>query len=416
MDLVFPHHENEIAQSRSLGHDFARIWMHNGMLSMGGEEMHKSAGNAVLLSEVLDRFGRETVLLFFMTGQWRKPLDFSEATLTAARRRPRRSATLGETRSRGDWRAFASVLEDDFNTPAALAILHEWARTGALDELRRGLDVFGLAGLAERAQAPPEVVTLADARVAAPRATSPRPTGFVTRSPSAVGGAGRGLRLRARAALVTRDLVYGRNAVREVPAAGARCSSCGRASAVAGLEWLRRRPTSAGAQGARAHRGGRHLRSPGRRRLVRAVPVRGRLGARCGGAAADLLPRPGDGPAEPRRRRPERGGRRRDGRRRPRARRERCDAGRVPGIRGAGSTFRSPSSPTSPAIWRTSRATACGPMRPQPTASSGSGTPISRTAPRSSSARRGKVSGRSSGGRATRRSRSRSRRESNPST
>jgi cysteinyl-tRNA synthetase len=169
MDLVFPHHENEIAQSRSLGHDFARIWMHNGMLSMGGEEMHKSAGNAVLLSEVLDRFGCETVLLFFMTGQWRKPLDFSEATLTAARAQAEtlRNALRGETRTRGDWQDFASALEDDFNTPAALAILHEWARAGALEELRRGLDVFGLASLGEQAPAPPEVVTLADARVAA---------------------------------------------------------------------------------------------------------------------------------------------------------------------------------------------------------------------------------------------------------
>ena len=169
MDLVFPHHENEIAQSRALGHDFARIWMHNGMLSMGGEEMHKSAGNAVLLTEVLDRFGRETVLLFFLTGQWRKPLDFSEATLTAARAQAEtlRNALRGETRSSGDWDAFAAVLEDDFNTPAALAILHEWARTGSLEELRRGLDVFGLGSLADRAQAPPEIVTLAEARIVA---------------------------------------------------------------------------------------------------------------------------------------------------------------------------------------------------------------------------------------------------------
>jgi cysteinyl-tRNA synthetase len=169
MDLVFPHHENEIAQSRSLGHEFARIWMHNGMLSMGGEEMHKSVGNAVLLSEVLDRYGREAVLLFFMTGHWRKPLDFSEATMTAARAQTEtlRNALRGETRSQGDWEAFAAALEDDFNTPAALAILHEWARTGALEELRRGLEVFGLESLAERVEAPAEVVSLADARVAA---------------------------------------------------------------------------------------------------------------------------------------------------------------------------------------------------------------------------------------------------------
>ena len=169
LDLVFPHHENEIAQSRALGHDFARIWMHNGMLSFRGEEMHKSAGNAVELREVLDRWGRETVLLFFMTGHWRKPLDFSEETLTAARAQTEtlRNALRGEARAEGDWQAFASTLEDDFNTPAALAILHEWARTGAHDELRRGLEVFGLGSLGERREAPPEVVALAEARVVA---------------------------------------------------------------------------------------------------------------------------------------------------------------------------------------------------------------------------------------------------------
>ena len=196
--------------------------------------------------------------------------------------------------------------------------------------------MFGLAGLGERAQAPPEVVTLADARVAArARATSPRPTGFVTRSRAAGGGAwdvASGYELVPRPGPATSS--SGRNAVREVPAAGARCSSCGRASALP--------PHSSGLT--RAHvRGCTGSASSPRRpappitrassRGASRVPVRGRLGARCGGAAADLLPRPGDGPAEPRRRRPERGGRSRDRRRRPRAwRGERRDAGRVPGI------------------------------------------------------------------------------------
>src|SRR5215211_1695136 len=174
LDLVFPHHENEIAQSRALGHDFARVWMHNGMLSFRGEEMHKSAGNAVELREVLDRWGRDTVLLFFMTGHWRKPLDFSEETLRAARAQTEtlRNALRGEARAEGDWQAFANALEDDFNTPAALAILHEWARAGALDELRRGLDVFGLGSLGDRQEAPPKVVALAEARIVARAAGS----------------------------------------------------------------------------------------------------------------------------------------------------------------------------------------------------------------------------------------------------
>ena len=169
LDLVFPHHENEIAQSRGLGHDFARLWMHNGMLSFRGEEMHKSAGNAVGLKEVLDRWGHETVLLFFMTGHWRKPLDFSDETMAAARAQTEtlRNALRGETRTTGDWTQFADALEDDFNTPAALAILHEWARIGALEELRRGLDVFGLRSLAAHQEAPPQAVELAEARLRA---------------------------------------------------------------------------------------------------------------------------------------------------------------------------------------------------------------------------------------------------------
>src|SRR6266487_2292956 len=84
LDLKFPHHENEIAQSRALGHGFARIWMHNGMLSMRGAEMHKSLGNDVSLKDALDRWGRERLLFFFMTGHWRKPLDYSDETLEQA--------------------------------------------------------------------------------------------------------------------------------------------------------------------------------------------------------------------------------------------------------------------------------------------------------------------------------------------
>ena len=84
LDLVFPHHEDEIAQSQGAGREFARMWMHNGMLEFSGDEMHKSTGNIVTLRDALDRWGRETLLLFFMTGHWRKPLDYSDATLTAA--------------------------------------------------------------------------------------------------------------------------------------------------------------------------------------------------------------------------------------------------------------------------------------------------------------------------------------------
>ena len=85
LDLVFPHHENELAQSRALGHEFARIWTHNGMLQMVGEKMSKSLGNIVTLRDALERWGPETILLFFMTAHWRSPIDLSDETLEAAR-------------------------------------------------------------------------------------------------------------------------------------------------------------------------------------------------------------------------------------------------------------------------------------------------------------------------------------------
>ena len=169
LDLVFPHHENERAQSLSVGHPFARIWMHNGMLRFTGEKMSKSLGNVETIRDVLDEWGAQTALVFFLTAHWRKPIDFSEETMAAARSQAEtlRNALRGETRATGEWSAFEAALEDDFNTPAALAILHEWARSGALNELRRGLDVFGLGTLGERREAPADVVALADARVRA---------------------------------------------------------------------------------------------------------------------------------------------------------------------------------------------------------------------------------------------------------
>src|SRR5438128_4104651 len=84
LDLVFPHHENELAQSRALGHEFAQLWMHNGMLRFTGEKMAKSVGNVTTIRDALDEHGREALLLFFMTGHWRKPLDFSAETMAQA--------------------------------------------------------------------------------------------------------------------------------------------------------------------------------------------------------------------------------------------------------------------------------------------------------------------------------------------
>jgi cysteinyl-tRNA synthetase len=166
IDLVFPHHENEVAQSRSLGHPFAQLWMHNGLLRLAGEKMSKSLGNIVSLREALDEWGRETLLVYFLGGHWRKPIDYSDEVLeqAAAQAESFRNVFRGESVEGGDWDAFAAALEDDFNTPEALAVMHGWRNH---DLLRRGLEVFGLESLAEVATAPAEVELLARARLEA---------------------------------------------------------------------------------------------------------------------------------------------------------------------------------------------------------------------------------------------------------
>jgi cysteinyl-tRNA synthetase len=163
LDLKFPHHENEIAQSRALGHGFARIWMHNGMLSMRGAEMHKSLGNDVSLKDALDRWGRERLLFFFMTGHWRKPLDYSDETLeqAGAQLETFRNVFRSPSEPVGDWADLERALDDDFNTPEALAVMHGW-RDHEL--LSRACAIFGLGSIAELEDAPPEVAELAERR------------------------------------------------------------------------------------------------------------------------------------------------------------------------------------------------------------------------------------------------------------
>jgi cysteinyl-tRNA synthetase len=168
LDLVFPHHENELAQSRAIGHEFARIWTHNGMLRFTGEKMAKSVGNVVTLREAIDEWGREALLVYFLTGHWSKPIDFSDETMAAAEARAERFRDVfrgpSEAAPADAWDRFAAALDDDFNTPEALAVMHEW-RDHRL--LRRALGLFGLASLADQPEAPPEVRHLAERRRAA---------------------------------------------------------------------------------------------------------------------------------------------------------------------------------------------------------------------------------------------------------
>src|SRR6266545_44676 len=165
LDIVFPHNENELAQSRALGSEFARIWMHNGMLRFVGEKMSKSKGNVLTIREALDDWGRETVLLFLMTAHWRSPLDLSLETLEAARAQAdtfRNAFVEGgppeSSNAEGDWDELARVLDDDFNTADALAVLHGWRAAGALDSVRRGLELFGLGSLAAPPETAPDLI------------------------------------------------------------------------------------------------------------------------------------------------------------------------------------------------------------------------------------------------------------------
>ena len=163
LDLVFPHHENEIAQSRGAGREFARIWMHNGMLRLGGEKMSKSLGNLVPLRDAVEEWGRETILMLFLGAHWRKPLDYSDETLAAAKARAEgfREVFRNPSVAGALWDELSEALENDFNTPEALAVMHEWRDH---DLLRNGLALFGLESLADEEPAPAELDELARKR------------------------------------------------------------------------------------------------------------------------------------------------------------------------------------------------------------------------------------------------------------
>jgi cysteinyl-tRNA synthetase len=125
--------------------------------------MSKSLGNIAPLRDVLDEWGRETILVYYLGGHWRKPIDFSDETMAqaAAQAESFRNVFRSASEPGGDWDAFAAALEDDFNTPDGLALMHGWRDH---DLLQRALAVFGLESLAEGEQAPAEVVELARRR------------------------------------------------------------------------------------------------------------------------------------------------------------------------------------------------------------------------------------------------------------
>jgi cysteinyl-tRNA synthetase len=138
-DLIFPHHENEIAQSEAAsGKPFARYWMHNGMLNLGGEKMAKSTGHVVTLIESLERWDPTAVRLFYLRTHYRKPLDFSqealadaEASLARLRAFRRRFPDSIEQSADADvMDRFTAAMDNDLDVAGALAVLFELVREG----------------------------------------------------------------------------------------------------------------------------------------------------------------------------------------------------------------------------------------------------------------------------------------------
>jgi cysteinyl-tRNA synthetase len=131
-DLIFPHHENEIAQTEAArGEPLAKIWMHNGMLQFDREKMSKSVGNISLLSVALDEYGRDALVMFFVRSHYRKPVEYSAGALEDAGRAAERIRELarrldpGGPALPGYEERFYAALDDDFDTPAAVAVAFE---------------------------------------------------------------------------------------------------------------------------------------------------------------------------------------------------------------------------------------------------------------------------------------------------
>jgi cysteinyl-tRNA synthetase len=143
-DLIFPHHENEIAQSECFtGKPFARYWMHNGMLQLGGEKMSKSLGNIISIKEFLSKRDADVMRMLVLNGTYRAPLTFNDETLDAAQKnverlksglRPAPATASGlpagaaselTAQAASVQQAFTTAMDDDFNTAGALAALFE---------------------------------------------------------------------------------------------------------------------------------------------------------------------------------------------------------------------------------------------------------------------------------------------------
>ena len=139
-DLIFPHHENELAQTEAYadGGPFVRFWLHNGLLRLGDDKMSKSLGNIITVEDALSRYSPDALRLFFLSSHYRTPLVFGEEIVTAQERalerlrnavKPAEAAAGGDDVDMSEYRErFIEAMEDDLNTPRALAALFDLAR------------------------------------------------------------------------------------------------------------------------------------------------------------------------------------------------------------------------------------------------------------------------------------------------
>jgi cysteinyl-tRNA synthetase len=161
-DLTFPHHENEIAQSKCAGHDFANVWLHNEMLQVEGKKMSKSLGNFFTVRDLLDQgVSGEVIRLVMLSTHYRKPMDWTETKrkeaektlidwMSVLQKHGYSAKTVEILKAAGDWKADAElmgVLGNDLNTPGALARLHVLSKgrtAEALATFAHGLETLGL--------------------------------------------------------------------------------------------------------------------------------------------------------------------------------------------------------------------------------------------------------------------------------
>ena len=138
LDLVFPHHENELAQSAAAGDGFARWWFHNGLLTLGGEKMSKSLGNSLLVAELLQRWRPVELRYYLTSAHYRSTMDYSEEALAEAGSAYRRiegfltraAEVVARTGPVPVPAAFATAMDDDLAVPQALAVVHGAVREG----------------------------------------------------------------------------------------------------------------------------------------------------------------------------------------------------------------------------------------------------------------------------------------------